>query len=306
MNARAAPDDPWSRAMRGGDFAAAWRHCDQVLAWRVARGERCDRMPRHQQFIWRGQPLAGRRVLVRCYHGLGDTLQFARFARPLRERAREVTFWVQPPLLRLIADVAGVDRALPLHDGTPDIDHDADIEVMELAHALRIEAASLAIHVPYVKPRAVAAHDRRTTRPRVGIAWAAGDWNPARSLPAPLVRDLLSQPGIDWYSLQFGEPLPDALGCEDLACQDIAEFAQRVATLDLVITVDSMVAHLAGAMGMPVWTLLPTPCDWRWMAGGTDTPWYPTMRLYRQEREGEWQPALSRVYADLGQLADGG
>jgi hypothetical protein len=305
MFARANPDDPWLRAMRAGDFAAAWRHCDQVLAWRAVGGARCEHMPRHQQFIWRGQPLAGRRVLVRCYHGLGDTLQFVRFARPLRAIAREVLFWAQPPLSRLVAAVPGVDRALPLHDGVPDITYDVDIEVMELAHALRVDAKSLATHVPYVKVSGLARRAQRTGRLRVGIAWAAGDWDPERSLPGPVVRELITQRYVDWFSLQFGAPSPDE-ALADLACEDIAELARRAATLDLVISVDSMVAHLAGSMGLPVWTLLPTPCDWRWMTGRADTPWYPTMRLYRQELEGDWTAAVTRVCADLRALAGSG
>src|SRR4051812_40557578 len=106
--------DPWTCAMRAGDFAAAWRISDAILAERVTRGEDCLQAPRHLQFIWRGQPLADRRVLVRCYHGLGDTLQFIRFAAPLARVARSTLFWVQPVLLDLVARVAGVQRVLPL------------------------------------------------------------------------------------------------------------------------------------------------------------------------------------------------
>src|SRR5205809_1886740 len=124
----------WVAAMRRGDFERAWQISDLHLRDRLADGEPCWNWPRHLQPIWRGTPLAGRRVLVRCYHGLGDTLQFVRFAAPLSRVARHNIFWVQPALLGLVAGVAGVQEVLPLHDGDPGIDYDVDIEIMELPH----------------------------------------------------------------------------------------------------------------------------------------------------------------------------
>lgn len=110
-------DDRWTQAMRRGDFAAAWRISDNVLRTRMSRGETCWHWPRHHQFVWSGAPLAGRRVLVRCYHGLGDTIQFIRFAAPLRRQASGVIVWAQPALMPLLAGAEGVDEVLPLHDG---------------------------------------------------------------------------------------------------------------------------------------------------------------------------------------------
>src|SRR5436309_11099702 len=126
-------ESEWAAAMRANDFARAWAINDRDLARRIAENALKHEGPRHLQHIWRGEPLEGARVLVRCYHGLGDTLQFIRFAKPLRRVACEVILWVQPELLRLLDDAPGVDRVLPLHDGTPDVDHDVDIEIMELA-----------------------------------------------------------------------------------------------------------------------------------------------------------------------------
>src|SRR5947209_2876684 len=113
-----AGDDPWMQAMRGGNFAEAWRISDQILRRRQRTGQRCGGAPRHLQFIWTGGSLRAQRVVIRCYHGLGDTVQFIRFAGPLRAIAREVTVWAQPELLELIATAPGVDRVLPLHAGT--------------------------------------------------------------------------------------------------------------------------------------------------------------------------------------------
>jgi hypothetical protein len=297
-------DDPWVCAMRAGDFEAAWRINDAVLARRVADGERCTHAPRHEQFIWRGAPLKDRRVLVRCYHGLGDTLQFVRFAAPLAAVARENVFWVQPPLLDLVARVPGVQRVLALHDGTPEVDYDVDIEIMELAHALRISADSVSRYVPYLPGAGDAPSARAPGRPRVGLAWTAGGWDHSRSLQDSQIATLLRVPGIEFFSLQWpASACPGLASLPQLGCRDIAELARRVATLDLVISVDTMVAHLAGGLGRPVWTLLPSTCDWRWMAGRDDTPWYPTMKLYRQPSPGDWDSVLERVAGDLGAMA---
>src|SRR5215203_5828143 len=143
-------DDEWMAAMRRGDFARAWEISDGVLRERKASGGGGWDLPRHEQNIWNGASLVGKRVLIRCYHGLGDTIQFIRFAAPLRASAREVLVWAQPALLPLIATAAGVDRVLPLHDGTPDVAYDVDIEVMELPHALRVTQHAVPRGVPYL------------------------------------------------------------------------------------------------------------------------------------------------------------
>jgi hypothetical protein len=297
-------DDPWTTAMRAGDFATAWRINDAVLARRVARGERCMHAPRHCQFIWRGTPLAGRRVLVRCYHGLGDTLQFVRFAAPLARVARHNVFWVQPALLGLVSGVAGVQEVLPLHDGDPGIHYDVDVEIMELPHALRVSGDSLGTCVPYLPGAPAGPRRRAAGEPlRVGLAWMAGDWNPRRSLGVNELNGFAPIPGVELYSLQYP---PVECPFEGLACADIGELARRIATLDLVVSVDTMVAHLAGGLGLATWTLLAHDCDWRWMAQRDDTPWYPGMRLYRQRVPGDWSEVIARVRSDLAARAGEG
>lgn len=299
--------DPWMAAMRRGDFTAAWAISDAVVAEHRGRREPCWHWPRHLQYVWTGEPLAGRRVLVRCYHGLGDTLQFIRFAAPLRRIAAHVTVWVQPALARLVAGAAGVDAVLPLHDGTPEVDYDVDIEIMELAHALRVTPERLG-PVPYLAaPQAASPfhrgpHDDATRR--VGFVWRAGGWNPDRSVPTPLMARLfvrLARAGITPLVLQRG--LPDderrTLAADDIGSDDVTETAARMAGLDLVVSVDTMAAHLAGALGRPCITLLSQDSDWRWMRHRTDTPWYPTMRLVRVPPGGGWTDALATLEAML-------
>jgi hypothetical protein len=289
--------DGWTDAMRRGDFAAAWQFSDAFLAAR--RDEECWHLPRHEQWIWRGEPLDGRRVLIRCYRGYGDIIQFIRYAPLVRERATEVIVWAPAPLLPLIERVAGVDRVLPLHDGEVDAEYDVDVEVMELAHVFRTTVETVPREVPYVTPAdsAQLTADRKAvspvscqlsavSSPRIGIVHEGGDWDDRRNVPLELMSRIPGQlVMLDKNSPGAGTPL---------------ELAQLMLSLDLVISVDTFAAHLAGALAVPVWTLLHADPDWRWMLGRADSPWYPTMRLFRQEHAGEWEPVIERVIGELG------
>src|SRR3954453_21153127 len=143
-------DGDWVSAMRAGDFKRAWSITDRDVAAARRGGGNKHRGPRHLQRIWRGEELRDRRVLVRCYHGLGDTIQFARFLPPLAELAGGLSVWCQPELLPLIERIAGVDQAIPLHDGTPDIDFEVDIEIMEIPHAIRASSDLIELRRPYL------------------------------------------------------------------------------------------------------------------------------------------------------------
>lgn len=307
----------WLRHMRAGDWHRAWAVGDAGI--RARAGATCWDRPRHEQWVWDGRPLAGRRVLVRCYHGLGDTLMFARFVPPLRRVAREVTLWAQPALLPLLATMRDVGPLLPLHDGAPDAEFDVDVEVMELAHALRAAPETLPPPPSFDVAPAPLADDGRL---RVGLVWECGDWDRAlRSVPLPALAPLARVPGVHWHLLQRGPGLaalaaagppfaPNAApggGARVTVSgrDDVLEAARVVRALDLVITVDSMPAHLAGSLGVPVWTLLPHAADWRWMEGRDTSPWYPTMRLLRQPAPGDWPAVVARAAADLARLAAG-
>jgi hypothetical protein len=299
-------NDPWIAAMLRGDFATAWRISDRVLEER--RHIDCSQWPRHRQFVWDGSSFDDKRVLVRCYHGLGDTIQFARLLEPLRARAREVTLWAQPALCNLLRSIRGVDRLMPLHDGVPDCKFDVDMELMEVGHALRIDETVLPGRLPYIYvPSTAQTLDRE--RLNVGIAWRSGDWNEARSIPIERLSPLDTLPHVRFHSLQF-PPASLPFTFERMAGQDIFRMAQCMLALDLVISVDTMVAHLAGALGLPTWLLLNRDADWRWQASRTDSPWYPTMRIFRQstdqsmhESADEWRLVIEAVRYELAKLA---
>lgn len=291
------------RRMRAGDFEGAWRVSD---ALRPAANEPVDlAVPRIQRQVWRGAPLEGRRVLIRCYHGLGDTLQFIRYAPRVAEIAREVTVLSQPELLPLLARMPGIDRLVPLAEPEPQLEHEVDVEVMELPYVFRDTVDTIPGSVPYLDagapPRGAAG-----TR-RVGLIWRAGDWDVHRSVPARLLEPLADVPGVTLHLLERGRGLaerPEGFGVP-YGSDDVLEAARRMRSLDLVITVDSMPAHLAGALGVPVWTMLRARADWRWMDHREDTPWYPTMRLFRQEEEGDWEPVVARIARELREGREG-
>jgi hypothetical protein len=291
-----ASPEAWLAYMLRGEYAAAWSVSDRILS---ARGDAPTwHLPRHLQPVWKGEPLDGRRVLVRCYHGLGDTLQFIRYAPLVSKIAAELTVWAQLELLSLLATVKGIDRLLPLNDGAPEVDYDVDVELMELPHVFRTTLESVPNEVPYVHVPPVS---HQADGFAVGIAWAAGDWDARRSVPCELLEPLGELPGVSLHVLQRGPHRADwRRGFDALARErDAYEQAQFMRSLDLVISVDSMPAHLAGALGVPVWTLLQQEPDWRWMSQGERTVWYPTMRLFRQLRPGDWEPVLARVVLEL-------
>jgi hypothetical protein len=289
--------DPWMAAMRRGDFAAAWRVSDALLSAR--HKEDHTKLPRHLQNIWDGRSVAGKRVLVRCYHGLGDTIQFIRYTALLKRVAAQVIVWAQPTLIPLLRSVAGIDQLLPLHDGIPDVEYDVDLEVTELPYIFRTTLATVPADVPYVHVEpALLPRDERF---KVGLIWQSGDWNEHRSIPFSEIQRLGQLRGIGWYIMQRDAPRAgwDGKFGTIAGGDNPLDDARIMRGLDLVISVDTMTAHLSGALGQKTWTLLPLDADWRWMLKRDDSPWYPTMHLFRQEEEGKWDAVIDRVASEL-------
>ena len=288
--------------MLRGEFGAAWSISDILLRRHLAAPRAAINVPRHQQVIWNGASLQGKRVLVRCYHGLGDTIQFVRYVRLLKEIAAQITIWAQPSLISLLSTVYGIERMIPLHDGTPDCDYEADVEVMELPYVFRTTIETIPARVPYFHVDPSALDDCKM---KVGLVWRGGDWDPRRDVPFDMLTQLNELQEISFYVLQqevsafehhesFKTILPPGA--------DALTTARVMRALDLVISIDSMPAHLAGALGVRTWTLLQKDADWRWMIDRNDSPWYPTMRLFRQQQAGDWQPVVAQVKRTLREL----
>ena len=281
----------WLACMRRGDEAASWAVSDEVLAARDPATRDNPRLPYHRRWVWDGNSFHARHVLVRCYHGLGDTLQYARFLPALRKHAASLAVETQAELLPLLQTIPGPDRLIAFDVEAPTAPSECDLEIMELSHALRMPARQAP--APYLKvaPLKMADH-------AVGLCISAGNWDSARSIDPLMFAPLAGRRPI--FLLQpraLTGPLTvlNPQGC----ASTIEETARQVAGLSLVITVDTMIAHLAGALGRPTWLLLKHDADWRWMEGRDDSPWYPSMRLYRQQSSGDWDGVVQRVMHDL-------
>ena len=301
----------WLEAMRAGDWDAAWQQTDRLELPRRAAQHHSGFHPQPHHLRWDGAPFAGRSVLVRCLHGLGDTLQYLRFVPQIAAQARELHFLVQPMLLELLSGTPGLGQVSNAWTDHPPA-HEVEIEVMELAYVLRASAASVAPPWPALVERVAA---RAARRPpvlalgdgtlRVGLLWAASEWDTSRSVPLDRLAPLLQVPGVRFFSLQQGPPANDsrvgALGIQPLGqhTAEIADAAAAMLGLDLVIAVDGMPAHLSGSLGRPTWVLLKHEADWRWMRERTDSPWYPSMRLFRQPRAGDWDAVVVQAAAAL-------
>lgn len=277
----------WIEAMRGRRYADAWRIEQAVLDARDPASRNDPGVPYHRRWVFDGRPLDGCDVLVRCHHGLGDTIQFARHLPELARRARSVTVEAPARLHPLLAapgiTLAGFDPAHPLPPA------ERDVEITELPFALR--AAPDAVRAPYL-----VAIPAALPSGTIGLCYAAGDWDRDRwvapALLEPLARD---RPCLSLVPQPTDLPVLNPDGCPF----DLDATASLVASCALVITVDTMVAHLAGALGRPTWLLLKAQPDWRWDPLSRSTPWYPTMRLYAQEHAGDWSAPLAAVARDL-------
>ena len=296
----------WLAHMLGGNFAAAWLESDAIRR----RGA-----PDPHRF-WQGEDIRGKQLILRCLHGYGDAVQFLRYAPRLRALASHLVVEVPPAMVEIAPYFDGVDDVITWGSDAPrvPISWEVQAEIMELPYLFRTEAGDLPIATRYLGlPATVTNHASAfmasSSLPRVGVVWAAGEWNRNRALPLSKLRPLFEAPGFEFWSLQGGEAAralqvyPWAATIWDVAVcgEGILPLAAAISQLDLVITVDTLAAHLAGALGKPVWIMLLHTADWRWMTDRDDSPWYPSARLFRQEFPGDWDGVVASVQRHLAQ-----
>lgn len=293
-------DGHWNLALSllsVGEYERGWREYE----WRLA-----GRAPELPLPVWRGEDLSGRTILLQCEQGLGDTLQFVRYAPLVAERGGRVVVRCQLAALKpLIARVPGVSAVCAKGEPVPPCE--LQVQLASLPHLFGTTLETMPPWRPYLipPPRRAALWELALEaggRLKVGLVWRGGPLPRNRACPFKEFAPLADMEGVVFYALQLGEaPDPGVLDAADLAPQigDFDDSAAIVAGLDLLITVDTAAAHLAGGMGAPVWLMLPYSCDWRWFAEREDSPWYPTMRIFRQERPGDWQGVLRRVRTAL-------
>ncbi|MDX2216482.1 MAG: tetratricopeptide repeat-containing glycosyltransferase family protein [Oculatellaceae cyanobacterium bins.114] len=270
--------------------------------------------------VWDGSPLLGRRLLLVPEQGLGDTIQFIRYVPILVRFGGYIIVSCQEPLLRLFATVPGISQLVPVEVELPPFD--VYLPMMSLPRLLKTRLEAIPAPIPYVHPPAQSSIQvpRDSTSLTIGIAWGARDEfvakYPSRRRSCPLVafQRLLRLPNTHFYSLQKGEAERELkqLGWQthiQNMSDHITDFADTAAIanqLDLIITVDTAIAHLVGAMGKTVWVLLPYAPDWRWMLDRTDSPWYPNMRLFRQRYPGDWAGVIEQVAEALQDMQRAG
>jgi Flp pilus assembly protein TadD len=304
------PDDAECRRNRGmtrlllGRFEAGW--ADYEARWQTRRfkDEGRGRDPRKPR--WAVDAVKdGTTVLVQAEQGIGDTIQFARYIPRIAALGFHVTLQCPGPLMRLLASLEGVTKIV--EQGGPAPDHDFHIPMLSLPAAFSTRLESVPADIPYLKPEkdeTAAWRDELSdvAGPRIGIAWKGSAAHPRDRVRSPGLAPLLpllALPGASFLSLQKDGGAADlaAHGLDavidpTVALRDFAATAALVANLDLVVTCDTAVGHLAGALGRPVVMLLPHVPEWRWLLERGDTPWYPTMRLIRQPAPGDWAGAV--------------
>lgn len=301
--------------LRQGHWQAGWQHSEARLGLFASQGwQSPSSAPR-----WQGDmPLQGKRLLVHSEQGLGDTLQFGRFIPLLQEMGAEVVFEVQAPLLDLVTRALPQATVVPRGATLPP--HDVQIPLMSLPLALGIDESKLPAPLAIAPSSALvqAWQDRLgpRTRPRVGIVWSGnpqqGD-DPYRSIPLRTLLPTL-HPGVEWVSLQqevrpwdqeamrTGQAGPQPMRHVGQELRTLDDTAALCAHMDLVVSVCTSVAHLAGSMGKPLWLLAAHTADWRWLIARDDSPWYPQARLWRQPRPGDWDSVLAQVHDAIGHL----
>jgi tetratricopeptide (TPR) repeat protein len=309
------PDFPrarWNLALAlllDGQFEEGWREYEVRLALPELGGHQS----RHPGPLWDGAQPDGKTLLLPIEQGLGDTVQFARYATLLADAGARCVLRCPGMLAPLLATIPGVVEVSV--EGEPLPAYDAYVPLLSLPRLFGTTMANIPATVPYLavaetkRAAARALLSRAGATRRVGLCWAG---NPAhgndhrRSLALSVLAPLFSVPSITWFSLQVGEaaaqlattsaahrvvPLPAGTALIDTTA--------LIAELDLVISVDTGIAHLAGALARPTWLVLPFAPDWRWQLGRDDSPWYPTLRLFRQPRQGDWPAVVDRVAAAL-------
>ena len=294
-----------------GDFTNGWKGYE--WRWKNASRLAIGEAREFQRPLWLGRDsIAGKRLLLYSEAGLGDTLQFCRYATRCATLGASVILQVQAPLVELLSGLEGVDRVLPEGAALPEFDFQCPLMSMPLAFNTQLETVpSCARYLASDKTKFARwmAELGKYSRPRIGLAWSGNPKNTIDHSRSIRLADLIAQlpPQFHYFRLQRQVRSADqaALSSSSIISfpEELLDFANTAALcecLDLVISVDTSVAHLSGALGQRTWVLLPYVPDWRWLRDRDDSPWYPSLKLFRQSSAGDWNHVLNRLASDLG------
>jgi Tfp pilus assembly protein PilF len=306
-----SPEQRWERGslrMFEGRLIEGWEDFEarfQVEAQRVSL------LGPFKEPRWTGEPFPGKTLLLHWEQGFGDTFMFIRFAKLAKARGGRVVAVVQPILADVIATCEGLDAVYRHGEELPPFD--LQLPVMSLPWVFRTEEATIPAEVPYLGVPEVVPNREvfqrifaiPTDRIRIGYVWAGNSGNlndHTRSMPFDSLAPLAALPGVAWHCFQL--PVPEAQPLPSVPLSPLlssfSDTAFALSHMDLVLTVDTAVAHLAGALGLPTFLMLRYGSEWRWQMDRPDSPWYPTMRIYRQKAPGDWDSLVAQIVADLG------
>jgi tetratricopeptide (TPR) repeat protein len=298
--------------LRRGDYAEAWPHYE--WRWQI---KDFNMEPRQLALPeWNGEDLRGRRIFLHIEQGFGDLIQFVRYVPMVANRGGKVLLECHRELARLISSVPGIETLLP--PDSPEPNADLRCPLMSLPRIFGTTIETIPKTVPYLwfSPQMAEEWHKRLGADkqfRVGLIWNGRPRpQPLRSVPIAQLAPLARVPGVKFVSLQFGDAAaqarnaPDGMEIADFheEIRDFADTAALMANLDLIITIDTAAAHLAGALARPTWLMLCHLPDWRWMQSGRECPWYPTMRLFRQPAPGDWATPIDEIASELRRMAE--
>ena len=312
-----APNDPLAHfnfgvsLLRNGEFDEGWKHFE----WRTDHSDQTSQGQSSSAPNWNGEDISGKRILLKTEYGFGDSIQFVRYARLLVVRGAIVFLQCEPELTRIFQSIRDCNIT-STEAAPPTVDY--QVRLLSLPHILATTLQTIPASMPYLRPpaeetRKWAEYFAKAKRPLIGLAWFGdsrhGEFDRRRSVTletlAPLLRTPATfvslQKGIDTEHINRAAPhLLNPMG----ECGDFADTASIIENLDLIISVDTSVAHLAGALAKPVWLLSRFDADWRWLNDREDSPWYPTMRIFRQPTPGDWAAVVTRTWDQLQSLSE--
>lgn len=298
LNPQQVQFQSWVSKMSLGCYSEAWKINDlSGCHWPSAH------------VLWDNASLDGRRVLVRSHHGLGDAVQMLRYAPILKTVCSRAVFQVSAAFLPLMDHFLGVADATSLEIASGDEKFELEIEIMELPYVFRTKQQELPLATNYLDTSGALKHRFRGrvaqdhSKLRVGLAWEGSEWDLERWIALDLLAPLFDVDCEFWCLqgpvAQMQHLQPMAQDGSETSGYGLDGFVGLIANLDLIITIDTFAAHIGGALGLPTWLLLKQEADWRWMRDVSKTPWYPSMRLFRQKMGGDWTNVVLEVHEAL-------
>lgn len=291
-----------------GNFAEGWREFE----WRCVEEKAKFEIYINQPW-WHGQNIPDQTLLIHAEQGIGDNLQFIRYIPIVRKKVGKLILRTYPSLTKILENFPAIDQIILLEDAFPNFDY--HIPLLSLPYLCQTDLSNIPNDIPYLKATGsdIKLDAQPNTLLKIGIVWGAKHDHPTsihRSCCLDDLAILTTIPHIQLYSLQKGpqtndlanHPLQTKIIDLDNSINDLTDTANIIQQLDLIISVDTSVAHLAGAMGKPVWLLLAFSPDWRWLLDRSDSPWYPTMQIFRQDKPGNWQSILQTVHGKLSDI----